>query len=509
MITTSGSGPDQPDPADRGKPHPTGRTGPHPPQSGEPHPADLTEPDPEGSANPNTVSARPDSAQPGATQPDTAQSDTAQPDLARPGHDRRTLALVALMLGAVNMRPGVTSLGPVLAEVRAALGMGAAVAGLLTSVPVACFALVGTVAPRLARRFSAATVVAAGLSAAVVGLAARVFTTGTAGFAAFTALALAGIALVNVLLPAVVKERFPDRVGAVTGWYSMSLNAGATAAAAVTVPIADAFGGDWRVGLGVWAVLAAASVPPWLMLSGRRVGRSGVTRTGAARPASSSDSQSAFPSAAVSPSAVSPSAAVSPSEVEPDVSVPMARNPVAWALAAYFGLQATSAYVIIGWLPQVFRDAGLSPTTAGLLFAVTSLLGVPLSIVLSSVAGRLPNQSGIAVGLGAVGVIAYAGLWWAPNGGAWVWAILLGIANCSFPLALTMIGLRGRDGSAVVRLSAFAQSTGYLISIPGPLLVGVLYDHSGEWTAPLIFMMLIMVVQLVAGHLAGRDREVR
>src|SRR5687767_7238889 len=165
------------------------------------------------------------------------------------------------------MRPAVTSLGPVLAEVRAALGMGAAVAGLLTSVPVACFAVVGTVAPRLARHFSAATVVAAGLAASVVGLAARVFMTGTVGFAVFTALALAGIALVNVLLPAVVKDRFPDRVGAVTGWYSMALNAGATAAAGVTVPITGAFGDDWRIGLGMWALLAALSVPPWVLLS--------------------------------------------------------------------------------------------------------------------------------------------------------------------------------------------------------------------------------------------------
>jgi CP family cyanate transporter-like MFS transporter len=119
-------------------------------------------------------------------------------------------------------------------------------------------------------------------------------------------------------------------------------------------------------------------------------------------------------------------------------------------------------------------------------------------------AGRLRSQSAVAVGLVVVGLVAYVGLWIAPNGGAWVWAVLLGVANCSFPLALTMIGLRGRDGSAVVRLSAFAQSIGYLLSIPGPILVGVLYDHTGSWSAPLILMMGIMVAQMVAGHLAGR-----
>jgi CP family cyanate transporter-like MFS transporter len=336
---------------------------------------------------------------------------------------------------------------------------------------VACFALVGTAAPRLARRFTATRVVAAGLTAAVVGLAARVFATGTPAFLALTGFALAGIALVNVLLPAVVKERFPDRVGAVTGWYSMALNAGATVAAGVTVPLAGAFGDDWRVGLGAWALLAALSLPPWLMLSGD-------ARAGAAV------------------------------DDGPDRGGPMARSPVAWALGTYFGLQATSAYVMIGWLPQIFRDAGLSAATAGLLFAVTSLLGVPLSIVLSSLAGRYRSQSGIAVGMAVVGLAAWAGLLVAPNGGAWVWAVLLGVANCSFPLALTMIGLRGRTGQVVVRLSAFAQSAGYLLSIPGPILVGILYDRTGGWTVPLILMMAIMTAQMLAGYLAGRDREV-
>src|SRR5205823_3219827 len=127
------------------------------------------------------------------------------------------------------------------------------------------------------------------------------------------------------------------------------------------------------------------------------------------------------------------------------------------------GLQAGSAYIIIGWLAQIFRDAGLSAETAGLLFSVTSLLGVPLSFALSAVAGRLPGQSGIAVAIGVCGLAGYAGLWAAPAALPWLWAVLLGIANGSFPLALTMIGMRGRDGGTVVRLSGFVQGFGYLL----------------------------------------------
>ncbi|MFD8074954.1 MFS transporter [Streptomyces sp. NPDC059718] len=397
---------------------------------------------------------------------------------ARPGARTGGLAVVALLLVAFNLRPAVTSLGPVLAEARAALGMSGAVAGLLTSVPALCFALVGFAAPGLARRYGPSAVVAAGTAVVAVGLVLRPLAGGTALFLALSAVALAGIAVANVLLPVVVKQRFPDQVGRMTGLYSMALNLGASVAAAATVPLSGAFGGDWRWGLGAWGVVAAVAVPPWLVLARIR------TADRAPQPAPGPPGAGSGPG------------------------VRMTRSPTAWALAAYFGLQAGAAYVVIGWLPQVFRDAGLSAGTAGLLFAVTSLLGVPLSFALSALAGRLRRQSGIAVVLGVFGLAGYAGLWAAPAAAPWVWAVLLGVANCSFPLALTMIGLRGRNSATVVRLSAFAQSAGYLLSIPVPFLVGALYEHTGGWRVPLVLMAVLMVAQLVAGLLAGRDRNV-
>ncbi|MBD3144494.1 MFS transporter [Microbispora camponoti] len=398
----------------------------------------------------------------------------------------RRLAVAALVLAALNLRPLVTSIGPVLEEARAALGMSAAVAGLLASVPAVCFALVGSTAPRLARRHGPEGVVLAGMAAVALGLALRPLAGGTPVFLALSGLALAGIAVANVLLPVVVKQRFPDRVGMMTGLYSMALNLGASAAAAVTVPLAGAFGGDWRAGLGAWAVLAAVAVPPWVALA----------RDGRRQQAGQQSGQQAGRAAGGEAGAGA------------GAHVRVARSHMAWALAVFFGLQSSSAYVIMGWLPQVFRDAGLSAEAAGLLFAVTSVLGVPLSFVLAAVAGRLRNQSGIAALLGAFGLAGYAGLWAAPAAAPWLWAVLLGVANCSFPLALTMIAMRGRDGATVIRLSAFAQSVGYVLSIPGPILVGALYQHTGGWRGPLAFAVCLMVPQIAAGYLAGRDRQI-
>jgi CP family cyanate transporter-like MFS transporter len=142
------------------------------------------------------------------------------------------------------------------------------------------------------------------------------------------------------------------------------------------------------------------------------------------------------------------------------------------------------------------------------LLAVTMVMGVPLAFVIPRLATRLPQQGPIVLALGVCGLAGYAGLYFAPAGGAWAWAVLLGISNCSFPLALTMVGMRARSGPGVAQLSAFAQSTGYLISIPGPLLVGVLYQHTGGWGVPIALMAALMLPQMAVGCLAGRDRTV-
>ncbi|MFD4260646.1 CynX/NimT family MFS transporter [Streptomyces sp. NPDC058534] len=392
------------------------------------------------------------------------------------------LLILGIVLAAVNLRPAITSLGALLEEVRDGLGMSGSAAGLLTSVPPLCFAVFGVMAPRLARRFGPGAVVCAGMAAITAGLLIRPYAGGTAGFLAATAVALMGIAVSNVLMPVIVKRYFPDRVGSMTGLYSMALAFGTSVAAAATVPVSNALGGHWQPGLALWAVVGAAAVLPWIPFVRHREAPS------AASPAPSAE-RPAEPAAEQAPLRIT-------------------RSRTAWALAVFFGLQATAAYITMGWMAQIFRDAGVSAGTAGLLLAVIMVMGVPLAFVIPRVATRLPHQGPIVLVLGLCGLAGYAGLYFAPAGGAWAWALLLGVSNCAFPLALTMVGMRARTGAGVAQLSAFAQSTGYLISIPGPLLVGVLYQHSGGWGLPIALMSALMVPQIVVGVLAGRDRTV-
>ncbi|MDN3250060.1 CynX/NimT family MFS transporter [Streptomyces sp. ZSW22] len=395
------------------------------------------------------------------------------------------LLVLGIVLAAVNLRPAITSLGALLEEVRDGLGMSGSVAGLLTSVPPLCFAVFGVAAPRLARRFGPGAVVFGGMVAITAGLLIRPYAGGTAGFLAATALALMGIALSNVLMPVIVKRFFPDRVGSMTGLYSMALAFGTSIAAAATVPVTNALGGHWQPGLAVWAVLGAAAALSWIPFVRARKAPSSADSAGTDAPRDDADGR--------------------PVE-QPALRITRSRT--AWALAVFFGLQATAAYITMGWMAQIFRDAGVSAGTAGLLLAVIMVMGVPLAFVIPRVATRLPHQGPIVLVLGVCGLAGYAGLYFAPAGGAWAWALLLGVSNCAFPLALTMVGMRARTGAGVAQLSAFAQSTGYLISIPGPLLVGVLYQHSGGWGLPIALMSALMVPQIIVGVLAGRDRTV-
>ncbi|MEV7124066.1 MFS transporter [Kitasatospora griseola] len=390
-------------------------------------------------------------------------------------HAGAALLAVGVAAAAVNLRPVVTSLGALLDPVQKDLGMSATVAGLLAAVPPLCFAALGVAAPGLARRLGPITVVAAAMGAITAGVLARSFTGSTAVFLLLTALALAGVALANVLLPVVIKRYFPDRVGPMIGLYSMALSVGTSLAAATTVPLADALGGSWRLGLGVWALPAVLALVLWLAVLFVRREKGG--------------SASAEPAPA-------------------HVRLPILRSRTAWALGAFFGLQSTSAYSAMGFLPKIYHDAGVSESASGVLLALVMAISVPVSFALPNLAARGGDQRLYVVVLGLCGIGGYLGLMLAAGTVPWLWAILVGLSMCAFPLALTMLGLRARTPGGVAQLSAFAQSLGYLICIPGPIVMGALYESTGEWYLPLGLLALLLVPQILVGVRAARARHI-
>lgn len=383
------------------------------------------------------------------------------------------LLVVAVVLTALNLRPAITSVGPLLGDMRDDLGTSALWAGLLTTLPGLCFAAAGLTAPWLARRFGIGSAIAAALLVLTTGLLLRVID-GPHVVIGGTLVATAGIALINVLIPVVIKGSFPARIGLMTGIYTAALQGGGAAGSAVTPALDEALGG-WRFALGAWAVLAAAALIVWLIAMQRR--------RAAAGPAPRMTT--------VVPNGRS-----------------LLRSRLAWIITGFFGCQSLLAYVVMGWLPQVFIDNGMSKGDAGLLLGLNAVIAVPISIVVAPMASRRPSQSGWIVGLGLLGITGVAGLAIAPAAAPLLWTVLLGLGMSVFSLALAVIALRARTAEDTARLSGMVQGLGYLLAGVGPFAFGLLHELSGGWTVPWVMLMVVYVIQIVLGALAGRPRYV-
>lgn len=377
---------------------------------------------------------------------------------------------LAVVLAAVNLRPAVTSVGAVLDEMRDSLGATSTWAGALTTAPGLCFAAAGSAAPWVAKRIGVAGAVGAALALLTGGLILRVLD-GQLVVLGGTLVATAGIALANVLIPVVVKESFTARIGLMTGLYTGALQAGGALGSAVTPPLATALGG-WRQGLAAWAALAGLALIVWLAVARTRPG---------------------VPSGEGSPESTGKS---------------LLRNKLAWIVTLFFGLQACLAYIVMGWLPQVFIDAGVSRGDAGLLLGLVSILGLPVSLIVPPLAARRGGQSWWILLLGVFGFAGVLGVMLAPAAAPVLWSVLLGLGMSVFSLALTTIALRARTGGDTARLSGMAQGIGYLLAALGPFLFGLLHDLTGGWTVPFVLLLAAVVGQMVFGFLAGRPRYI-
>jgi CP family cyanate transporter-like MFS transporter len=373
--------------------------------------------------------------------------------------------LTGLVLLSFNLRPAAVSVGPVLEEVRDGLGMSGPEAGLLTSLPVLSFAVFGALAPAFARSVGIHRAAATSLLALVAGLGGRAAARSELAFLVLSAVALAGMATANVLLPSLVKLHFPDRIGRATGVYTTALACGLTSAFLLTVPISHAFD-SWRGGLGAWAVTGVVAMVPWLALvrHDRHLERD-------VRSISFGD---------------------------------VARTRLGWAMVVMFGLQSLQAYSIFGWFAQLWRDNGYDASQAGLLVGIVAAVSIPLSLWLPAACARRDNQVGLILWVVGCYLVGYAMLLVDAHALAVPAALLIGVGCCVFPLVLTLIGLRARTPDGTAALSGFTQSLGYLMAALGPFLVGAIYDSTGGWTMP-VWLLLALVLPLMAmGAYVGR-----
>ncbi|GAA3176365.1 MFS transporter [Blastococcus jejuensis] len=381
------------------------------------------------------------------------------------------LPAAVLVLAALCLRGPFAAVGPVLDDLGDELSLPTAALAVVTSLPLICFGLVSPFAPTLAGRLGLHRAVLAAVAVILAGIALRL--AGVVGLFAGTVVLTGGIAVVNVLLPAVARAEYGRRSAAVVGATTGSMALSASLGAGLAQPLADATGSA-LAGLALWALPVLAALIAVALLVRRR------------------------PDRATPPPA-------------PGRRTAILRDRVALSVMAFFGLQSLSFYAMLTWLPGVLEsDAGVSPVRAGVLLAVGAVIGAPLSLVVPPLAARSRGQGGWVLVSCAPTAAALVGLLVAPAAAPTLWAVLYGLGTGSaFPLAMTLVLLRSRDVAQTGRLSAAAQSVGYLVAATGPFAVGLLHDVTDGWTAGLVLLLVVLAAQLAAGLAAGRPRLVR
>ncbi|MFI9495905.1 CynX/NimT family MFS transporter [Streptomyces halstedii] len=384
------------------------------------------------------------------------------------------VTVAGIVLLALNLRPALVAVSPLTPVIGREAGLSSPAISLLTSLPLLCFGLLAPVSPRLGRRLGMERALLVAMGLVVAGTAIRLLPDMGALFGG-TVVIGAGIAIGNVLLPGLIKRDFPHRVGSMMGVYSMTLFAGAAAAAGLTVPLQHLSGLGWRALLACWGALAVLALVVWLPRARVRHRVSSRAAAEAAHPVRG-----------------------------------LWRQPLAWHVAAFMGLQSLTYYAAAAWIPTLLKSAGLSQGAAGWMLSFSSLLGIAGSFLAPVLAERRMPAALVTVVstlLCAAGII---GLLAAPVGAPYVWMLLLGLGQGgAISLAMLFIVQRAPDIRHVAQLSSMAQCFGYILAACGPLALGTLHDATGTWTAPLLALLALLAAQGVFGVLAARDRHVR
>jgi CP family cyanate transporter-like MFS transporter len=374
--------------------------------------------------------------------------------------------VLALVLVALNLRPAIASVPPVLPDIQRDLGLSGTAAGALTALPVVCLGLFAPLAARLAGRFGVDRVVAWALVVLGAGTLARAVG-GAAGLFAATFIAGIGLAVGGALLPGIVKAHFAaDRAATVTGLYTTGLAGGALLAAALTVPLRNLLGGSWAPALAVWALPAVAALAVWR--------------------------QVAAPAGPGGPG---------PAEASPAGrgGLPW-RSGLAWRVTLYTGLQSLLFYASLTWLSPLFQARGWSAERAGALLAVFSLTQLVATLGLPVLADRTGDRRpwiALSVSACTAGLLALAV---APLAAPWLVAAVIGFGTGGqFAMALTLLVDAAADPAASRRLSGMAFLVGYLLAAAGPAAVGGLYDATGGFTAAFLALTAVGVVTLALG----------
>lgn len=380
----------------------------------------------------------------------------------------------AIIISAFNLRPAITSIGPVIGLIRDDIGLSNGSVGIITSLPLLAFSIMSPLASKIGNSYSNELAILIGLILLSLGILIRSFDSITLLYSG-TFLTGIGIAFCNVLLPAIIKEKFPDKLSTMTGVYSTAMGIMAAIASALSIPIAEGIGLGWKAALIFWLIPAFIGIVIWFFLLPKTPAKHELTQK-----------EDFFPNSRIWKSAL------------------------AWQVTLFMGFQSFLFYVTISWLPEILHDYGASISASGWMLSFIQLIGLPISFLVPFLAGKFLSQWKIVIFLSLFGVSGYSGLLIGHSYFVMVISVIfIGVyIGGIFPLALTILGLRVRNAREASILSGMAQSVGYLLAAIGPTFIGYLYDISESWTLPIMLIISMGFIVMILGSLSGRNKYI-
>ncbi len=388
----------------------------------------------------------------------------------RPRRDQ-ILLIAGIILIGFNLRPALSGVGPLIPMIREATGLSNSMLGLLTTLPLVAFGVLSTLTPLFTRRFGIEKTLSGALLLLTVGIVLRAFGYIPLLFLGTTLLGIA-IAFGNVLLPALVKRDFDKRSGFMTSLYSGMMGVGAALAAGLSVPIAESFPGSWKTSLGVWGLFSFVAFLIWMSQNKFSV---------------PTNSKRSFKRAMKD----------------------LGSNSLAWNVALFLGLQSIAFYVILAWLPDILISKGFSSSEAGWYLSLSQVTGVLGSVLVPVIAAKKADQRKYISVLIFLEAVSLIGLWLGTNATVFLWVSGIGFSlGGSFGLALLFIVLRSSDSETATELSGMSQSIGYLLAATGPILIGAVFDITGDWDTALYILFMILFFKLYTGLMAGKAQAI-
>jgi len=376
--------------------------------------------------------------------------------------------MLAIMLVALNLRPSMAAVGPLLSAIRADIPLSFSIASLLTMLPVMTMGLAMFFGIGISQRLGEQRTVLLSLLIIALATLSRLFIESAPQLIVSAVLAGLGIALIQALMPALIKSRFADNVALCMGLYVTSIMGGAAIAASFA-PLVMVQTGSWRSGLSIWAILALLALVFWW--SQRRQLSSRVSAI------TGKDSFFA--------------------------------HSRAWLLAIFFGLGTASYTCVLAWLAPYYVEKGWSEPDAGLLLGFLTAMEVISGLVVPAIANRSRDRRVMLMALLMLIIAGFCGLILSPQQLSLLWPCLLGLGiGGLFPMSL-IVSLDHLDNpQRAGGLTAFVQGIGYLIAGLSPLLAGMIRDWLGSfewawWSLTVVMgVMLLMVWRFDPRHYA-------